>query len=746
MLKLKYSHILFGCITYFLSVWLPVSAVSELVSTNNMLAKAAFKRIKHSVVISKESKKFAPSLSEVKPVKEVTVTDLENFDYTANIKETIKVNQVTNKIKYLSVPKVSVEFAKPVITGASKTPETIKRNFNNSKIETNSYEVSYKDIKEQQIETNKPIRKIAWAKISFPKIKLKPIDDAIENIANTKKVIKKEDRISTIASAQEKSPSQNNTNQTSENFTNDVALDESSDELVFFNFTEDGKVVTKEESLAMSDGQQAESLEEVSGISKLKPQTFMATSSALKVNTQKATPKKKKKNNITPSVMAQKVAKVDPFKYIKRAKGNGQNSFIDDRGNQKNNDDKDDQKEDEDPVDIDYACLDENILKRNMFESEYSISLRSITSEKAEFEKIHNFEVRFQDDLDDIIQDYGEGEIQFNYKLNTSMNIRRGVVSTSGHYPTAVDFVFEGVSSRYTIPVFEKQKFDQIVTDLGVPAFGAQVLVELDELTEDVELDVDTKYDAKVFLDTNLNIVNRSEADYSYILFVGVSTGNTIINFRNVHGQDTNKIIYLAPKEIYYEPNFYAEVSTDSISFFEEGLRSKCIGMLDIDSDKIAPWSHEGIVSKKSMNTHNVSKMLYPLGTRKYFDLSHFEKNIFVGRWSEEKVILPNQEYADSILNNFEIEANECMVQVNLSKDVKHINITGLSETGYMNTELRFLDKNGNFYDEVSSHSNRVFIAGEEQGLINIKLEYIDGSKQYLQTFCSESTYLVEQL
>jgi len=313
------------------------------------------------------------------------------------------------------------------------------------------------------------------------------------------------------------------------------------------------------------------------------------------------------------------------------------------------------------------------------------------------------------------------------------LNLHNTMGETAHHPRYKMAFKFQGETKQTLIESISWQ-----VSRNGILTPVANV--------KPVELDVDTKYDAKVFLDTNLNIVNRSEADYSYILFVGVSTGNTIINFRNVHGQDTNKIIYLAPKEIYYEPNFYAEVSTDSISFFEEGLRSKCIGMLDIDSDKIAPWSHEGIVSKKSMNTHNVSKMLYPLGTRKYFDLSHFEKNIFVGRWSEEKVILPNQEYADSILNNFEIEANECMVQVNLSKDVKHINITGLSETGYMNTELRFLDKNGNFYDEVSSHSNRVFIAGEEQGLINIKLEYIDGSKQYLQTFCSESTYLVEQL
>ena len=52
----------------------------------------------------------------------------------------------------------------------------------------------------------------------------------------------------------------------------------------------------------------------------------------------------------------------------------------------------------------------------------------------------------------------------------------------------------------------------------------------------------------------------------------------------------------------------------------------------------------------------------------------------------------------------------------------------------------------GDFYDEISYATERVFLMGEEQGTINIKLNYTDGSSQFIQTFCSDSTYLVEQL
>ena len=40
----------------------------------------------------------------------------------------------------------------------------------------------------------------------------------------------------------------------------------------------------------------------------------------------------------------------------------------------------------------------------------------------------------------------------------------------------------------------------------------------------------------------------------------------------------------------------------------------------------------------------------------------------------------------------------------------------------------------------------KIFILGEEQGIINAKIKYTDGSEDYLQSYCSNSTYLVEQL
>ncbi|MBT4791912.1 MAG: hypothetical protein HON90_10100, partial [Halobacteriovoraceae bacterium] len=397
----------------------------------------------------------------------------------------------------------------------------------------------------------------------------------------------------------------------------------------------------------------------------------------------------------------------------------------------------------------DYSCLDESLISRENFISEYRVSIDAIDYSKDKFEKVHDFDIRFQDDLDDISQDYGQGYIDLKYKLNTKMNTRRAVIMPRGHdyMITAFDLVFEGIKKQeISIPVFTKDSFQQIVESKEVTGLGAQVLIELDDTTEDVELDVNTKYEAKLFLDNSLKVVDRSAANYMYVLFVGVNVGNTVIYFKNIKGEVTSKIVSLVDKEVYYEPNFYAEVVNEVFELYQEEPLSKCKGILNINKDSISAWSFESQVTKESINRYSISRMIYPLGTRKYFELKHLEENIFVGRWSEEAVIVPSEDYASLVWNKFDIAQSECLIQLNFTKKPKSIYFNGMSKNGFMNIQSSFLDRDGAFYDEVNVETQRAFLVGEEQGAVNIKVEYIDGSNQFLQTFCSAESYLVEQL
>jgi hypothetical protein len=390
--------------------------------------------------------------------------------------------------------------------------------------------------------------------------------------------------------------------------------------------------------------------------------------------------------------------------------------------------------------------LDESNLTSQVYDSNLRITLDSIDYSKNEYSKIYDFELRFQDDRDDIIQDEANGFIDLSYRLSTKMNIRRGTLYSSLHMPVTLDLAFEGEDAQLNIPTFTTKSFNNIVEDLGVTGLGAHMLVRLNDTTEDVDIDIINKYEAKLFLDEQLKIVNRSESDYYYILFIGLKPGNSVVYFKNNQNQVTSKIVHFSEKEIYFEPNYYTEVLNEELNLYQESLLSKCKSLLDIENDTIESWSYEGNISKEALNTHVVDRMLYPLGTRKYFEFKHVKESIFVGKWSNSPLIIPSEGYIRYVLDQFDINGNECLVQLNLSKPIQRAVYSSKNDEYQNIPKALYLDRDGKFYESSSDETNRIFLMGQKQGIMNIKLDYIDGSSQFIQSYCSNNTYLVEQL
>ena len=69
-------------------------------------------------------------------------------------------------------------------------------------------------------------------------------------------------------------------------------------------------------------------------------------------------------------------------------------------------------------------------------------------------------------------------------------------------------------------------------------------------------------------------------------------------------------------------------------------------------------------------------------------------------------------------------------------------------------TYIQILDADGKFYDSAGPKSRKIIVVGENQGApdyaqdakVNFKISYQDGSVQYLHSYCSPNSYLVEQL
>jgi hypothetical protein len=91
---------------------------------------------------------------------------------------------------------------------------------------------------------------------------------------------------------------------------------------------------------------------------------------------------------------------------------------------------------------------------------------------------------------------------------------------------------------------------------------------------------------------------------------------------------------------------------------------------------------------------------------------------------------------------------------VNLNKEAQKVDVAGESVGSSLMTSTQILDADGKFYDSVGPKSRKVIVLGENQGApdyaqdskINFKITYQDGTVQYLGSYCSPNTYLVEQL
>ena len=380
-------------------------------------------------------------------------------------------------------------------------------------------------------------------------------------------------------------------------------------------------------------------------------------------------------------------------------------------------------------------------------------SIMSIQATGTNLRKVHNvknFEVRFQDDLNEIYEDYGSGEVQIASRVNNVMN-RSMVLLKRGYAPTNTDLIVEN-NSKVTLPLIEEEVFNELLDkNEGYAASGA-LLVEFDDETETVLLD--TEYAEEISLDQNLKAT--SSEDYRYKLFVGLPAGNVYLIYKKFDGSEVSKIVHIHEREITFEANIYENVKHQSVSLYEEGLLSKELSPLIVSGEQVRIFATEKTSQKLSQNTYKLNQKMTLLGGRQYLEVNHLDEPVFVGYRDNAKIILPSENFISFVLSKFEDRklGNRCIIQVNIDTPVANFSIASESVANGLVTSSQVLDQDGKFYDSVGPKSNKIIILGEnfgpidqsQDGKVNIKIDYLDGSTRFLSSYCSPNTYLVEQL
>jgi hypothetical protein len=274
------------------------------------------------------------------------------------------------------------------------------------------------------------------------------------------------------------------------------------------------------------------------------------------------------------------------------------------------------------------------------------------------------------------------------------------------------------------------------------------VLVELDDETELAQLDV--PFGKVVLLDGDMKITERE--DFRYQLFIGVKAGNALLTYKAAKNSQVQKIIHVHEREVTFDSNFFEDIKSNKIKLFEEDLMAREKSPLITGAGDIRIFATDKIATKVANNIYKLDFDRSHLAGRRYLELNHQGDSIFAGFRGTQSITMPSEnlrKYVESYKN-----AGSCLIQVNLKKKVLNVDIGSESVEASLMTSVQMLDSDGKFYDSVSAKTRKVIIVGEGQGAngvsrdgkINIKVDYVDGSFDYLSTFCSPDTYLVEQL
>lgn len=369
-----------------------------------------------------------------------------------------------------------------------------------------------------------------------------------------------------------------------------------------------------------------------------------------------------------------------------------------------------------------------------------------IQAERVDFSgkevSIQRFEVIPFDDENEIISADSEGMIKMNMGEAQSRLIS---LRAEGYLTT--DIKISSDNPDMSVPMLAQEELELLLNRYKLHGEGAYLAVQLDDEIKNVVLD--KPYESKVFLDNHFKIVAQDKAP-QFVLFIGIAPGNTMIGYDFSNDKKINKIVYLSESELYVDNEGFEKKTDFEYSLYTKELMGQGKTPLNVSGDLVASFNDNQTSKKSTLNSYEFKDLVTSKNEANYFELRLPEHNIFFTARDRSEIELPSKTYYNEILAQFNLDQlkESCVVQLNLNnqKKIDLLKFNGRSYQGFENIDLIALDNDGSLGSEVSDTTKKIFLSGNAQGVINLKLKYTDGTIDYEQTYCSPGIYLVEQL
>ncbi len=375
--------------------------------------------------------------------------------------------------------------------------------------------------------------------------------------------------------------------------------------------------------------------------------------------------------------------------------------------------------------------------------NEYSLS-------KGEKGDLRNFEMRVGYSQSEYSNDGGSGVINIESNISHKYGVINAAIIKSSMFPTRSEFVVKKDESLVVnVPLFDEESInaflekEQIDSSLGI--------VFLDARNGIVDMDAEGEHSKKFFLNDSLMQVTIND-EYEFIMIAGLAYGNTALNLTTIDGLKISKVVGLSEREIYYINGQYELPQKREVAFFEKNILSNKSVEFFVDDRKIKQYGAREKIRVAGGNYYTLPGTSLISGTREYLEMFHQNNPMLIGIDNSLEIVeVPSQEVMFVTLEKLGIQngsfEDRCVVEVKYDLVATNVDVLGYSDGAPMNVEMYHIDENGFVTQELDGQSrSRTFLIGEGFGVFNLKIEYANSQKDYLNSFCIPNNYILELL
>jgi hypothetical protein len=339
--------------------------------------------------------------------------------------------------------------------------------------------------------------------------------------------------------------------------------------------------------------------------------------------------------------------------------------------------------------------------------------------------------------------DQAGGEIELSGSLSSDQGTISGVVQAQGYIPTRIEANL--LDRKIEIPLFDEVGMQKFLEKKKILIVGNLILIGLSD--EIVDVDLDTQFQEKLYFNQKYQMLKDSTGA-EYVMLAGVTPGNHMLKYSLKNKETASKIIYVGDGEIYFDNPEFESKGRDIYTFTTRSLLGKKIKELNINVEDVKMFGSSSATKKKSINSYELKLPIVVNNNRKYIEFKHLGYPLYVGTGKNKELEIPGNDFITKVMSTFDLNqlGERCLLQINLSKDVRNIVVNGKNKSGEMFVESIYLDNEGVFSSDSAELAEKVFVTGDQEGIMAARIDYADGSTDFLKSYCSQGSYLVEQL